>query len=365
MVKRFVTVMVLFACTLQGAQHSFSLPAQLDDREFWRLFTDLSEAGGSFQDENYVSNERGYQRAIPRLRDMVKPGGVYVGVGPEQNFTYISALEPRMAFVIDIRRQNAMELLMYKALFELSTDRADFVSRLFSLPRPPRLDSKSTAKELFDAYGSVRKDNPLFEENLATILEVLTQRHGFALTAEDRASVQKVFTAFYDNGLNIQYIFQGTAENHATYPQLMTFTDNAGKNWSYLATEENFLRLKEMQRKNLIVPVVGDFAGPKAVRAIGKYVRDNGGTINVFYVSNVEPYLFAAKVQNAFYDSVATMPLDSSSVFVRTFFQSTLRECAAQRPQMMTPLLNMMTDLIKDYEKGVIKSQCDLVTRSK
>ena len=145
----------------------------------------------------------------------------------------------------------------------------------------------------------------------------------------------------------------------------MTFTDNAGKNWSYLAAEENFLRLKEMQRKNLIVPVVGDFAGPKAVKAIGQYVRDNGGVINTFYMSNVEPYLFQAGNWKTFYDSVATMPLDASSVFVRTFFQATARECTNPRPVGMTPFLNNMREFVRDYQRGDIKTQCDLVTRSK
>jgi hypothetical protein len=341
------------------------LPAQLDDREFWRLFTEFSEAGGSFQDENYVSNEQGYQRAIPRLLDTVTRGGVYLGVGPEQNFTYISALQPAMAFIIDIRRQNAMELLLYKALFELAPDRADFVSRLFSLPKPANLSARSSVEELFDAFAKVRSERRLFEENLAEIFDVLTRRHAFALSADDRVSLQKVYTAFFENGLNIQYIYQGNAENHATYPRLMTLTDAAGKNWSYLATEDNFRGIKEMQRRNLIVPIVGDFAGPRAVRAVGQYVRDNRAVISVFYTSNVEPYLFAAKSQQAFYESVATLPLNSSSMFIRTFFASTMRECAAQRPVLMTSTLSNIMDLVRDYKRGDIKTQCDLVTRSR
>jgi hypothetical protein len=145
----------------------------------------------------------------------------------------------------------------------------------------------------------------------------------------------------------------------------MTATDDARKNWSFLATEENFLRLKEMQMKNLIVPVVGDFAGPKAVKAVGQYVRDHGGVINTFYMSNVEPYLFQAGNWKTFYDSVATMPLDASSVFVRTFFEGTARECTNPRPMTVTPLLNNMREFVRDYQRGDIKTQCDLVPRSK
>ena len=62
------------------------------------------------------------------LSERAKPGGVYLGVGPEQNFTYIAAIRPKIAFITDIRRGNLQLHLMYKALFELSADRAEFVS---------------------------------------------------------------------------------------------------------------------------------------------------------------------------------------------------------------------------------------------
>jgi hypothetical protein len=41
-------------------------------------------------------------------------------------------VKPKIAFIVDIRRQNLIEHLMYKALFELSADRAEFISRLLS-----------------------------------------------------------------------------------------------------------------------------------------------------------------------------------------------------------------------------------------
>src|SRR6188768_1838176 len=107
-----------------------ALPARLSDAEFWALVEQLSEPEGNFPFDNLVSNETSIQSVIPALLNRTRPGGVYLGVGPEQNFTYIAALQPRIAFVIDIRRQNLVEHLMYKALFELSPSRADFVSRL-------------------------------------------------------------------------------------------------------------------------------------------------------------------------------------------------------------------------------------------
>ena len=78
------------------------------------MITDFSEAGGYFRSDNFLSNEAGYQHVIPLLKKSIRPGGVYLGVGPEQNFTYVVALEPKMAFIVDIRRQNMLEHLLIK-----------------------------------------------------------------------------------------------------------------------------------------------------------------------------------------------------------------------------------------------------------
>src|ERR1700722_17366781 len=122
------------------------LPQRLTDAEFWRLTEELSEPNGYFRSDNLLSNEIYFQYVIRELVQRTQPGGVYMGVGPEQNFTYIAALKPKMAFITDIRRGNLHLQLMYKALFELSADRTEFVSRLFVRKRPARLSPKSTAE---------------------------------------------------------------------------------------------------------------------------------------------------------------------------------------------------------------------------
>src|SRR5262245_55563894 len=83
-----------------------NLPSRLDDQEFWHLVTDFSEPNGYFRSDNFLSKELAYQRVIPALTSAVPPNGVYLGVGPEQNFTYIVALQPKLAFIVDIRRGN-------------------------------------------------------------------------------------------------------------------------------------------------------------------------------------------------------------------------------------------------------------------
>jgi hypothetical protein len=299
-----------------------TLPDHLSDAQFWQLIETFSEPDGFFRSENLLSNESGLQDVIPKLKHRVRPGGVYIGVGPEQNFTYVLAFEPKMSFVVDIRRLNLLEHLLYKALIEISEDRADFVSRLFSRPRPKRLAESASVDEIFKAYDRVQEDKQLFEDNVSLVLQHLTEVHGFSLTEEDAVQIRYVFSNFYQEGPDMSYSFLGSYYQGTlgmpTYRDLMTSSDAEGRQWGFLTTENRFRRLQEIQRKNLIVPVVGDFAGPKALRAIGAYMAKHEARLSVFYTSNVEMYLFQQGDDwKRFYDNVAALPMYSRSTFIR------------------------------------------------
>ena len=151
------------------------LPIRLEDGTFWQMIQEFSEEGGIFFSENLLSNESYYQVVIPELQAVTAKGGVYLGVGPEQNFTYIAALKPKMVFITDIRRGNLHTQLMYKALFEMSSDRADFIGRLFTKARPPGLSTKSTAREIMDAYWDINTSlEAAYRANLQAIFDHLT-----------------------------------------------------------------------------------------------------------------------------------------------------------------------------------------------
>ena len=322
--------------SVSAATPADTLPSQISDVEFWRLVTEFSEPNGPYPYENYVGNEVMLQRVIPAARKATIPGGVYVGVGPEQNFTYAAALEAKMAFVVDIRRQNMLMLLLYKALFEMADNRADFVSQLFSRKRPPNLDGTTNVSALFAAYKAVQPDEKYQQENLKTIKGVLA-KHGFTLSGEDLRTIERVHAVFYRAGPSIDYTFEATqlpprpAAGFPSFERMMIATDGdcgspcltsyslppaPGRNWSFLATEENFQSIRSMQRKNLFIPLVGDFAGPSTIRKIGQYLKQHSASVSAFYASNVEYYL-DDKQQQAFYANVLALPTDSSSVFLR------------------------------------------------
>jgi len=304
-----------------AAQTSASrLPPRLSGQEFLSLMTELSEADGFFRSNNLVSNELFMQRVIPDLTRVVKPGGVYLGVGPEQNFTYMAAVKPAMAFIIDVRRGNLQLHLMYKALFELSSDRADFVSRLFSLKRPAGLDRSSPVQDIFAAYADSRLRSPeLYKQNLGAIKRLFARKNGLELSQEDLAGIEGIYQEFYTKGLDIHYeVTPGSAGSFPTYRELMVATDGTSAPRSYLATDENFTLIKELHGRNLIVPIVGNFGGPKAIRAVGKYIRARNSVVAAFYVSNVEQYLMRDDSIDQFCASAASLPLDAASTFIRS-----------------------------------------------
>src|SRR5438094_516518 len=103
-----------------GVLAADALPARLSDEAFWRLIEEFSEPNGTFRSENLLSNELQFQHVLPNLARAAQPGRAYLGVGPEQNFTYIAALKPAVAFIVDIRRANLDLHLLYKSLFEMA-----------------------------------------------------------------------------------------------------------------------------------------------------------------------------------------------------------------------------------------------------
>ena len=351
------------------------LPDRLDDAAFWALVTDFSEPGGYFRSDNLVSNETTFQHVIPTLQQHNEPASAYVGVGPDQNFTYLVALRPRIAFIVDVRRQNLLLHLTYKALLEMSPTRADFLSRLFSREKPHDLEPGISARALFAAFESVPSDAAAFERNLQDVTKRLTRQHHFRLSTDDLRSIDYVYRSFFGAGPDIRYSF-GRGPGWLPFPSyrdLMTETDAQGVARSYLASEENYQALRDLEVRNLIVPIVGDFAGPKALKEVGAYIRARKGTVTAFYTSNVEQYLFRGDDWQRFYTNVGTLPVDERSTFIRSFFNNLGFRGYQFQPAPYPPvgsgprsqtLLNPILDLLAAYQAGRVQSYRDVIELS-
>jgi hypothetical protein len=364
--RRLPLLLLLLALLVTGsvarpAGVAAEIPASLSDAEFWTLSATLSEPDGNFRSENMISNEMVLAQLLPAVTAHARAGGVYLGVGPEQNFSYLAVLRPRIAFITDIRRGNLHVLMMYKALFELSADRAEFISRLFTKPRPAGLSGASTARQIMDAYWETKTgDEAAFKTNLDAVVRHLTKTRAIPLSADDIDGISRAYRTFYFYGPAINYSASTSLTpigggNIATYWDLMTQADAQGQELSYLSSEEKFRYLKELNRNNLIVPLVGNFSGPKTIRAIGDYVRSHGAIVTTFYVSTVEPYLRRDGSLPVYCASVATLPVDKDSFFIRPGNPQQLTQVAAPAAQSAaTPTALSGAGGLGTYQIGLV-----------
>lgn len=356
-----VSATALSAPRATRAAASSTLPDRLTDQQFWQLVTTLSEPDGFFDSDNLLSNEDTFQTVIPALRRAVPAGEVYLGVGPEQNFPYVLATQPALAFITDVRRGNLHLHLLYKALIEQSATRADFLSRLFGRRRPVAVGEGTTIEALLRAYGAQTPDRAYADEVFEAARIHLVEGHGFALQPADRDGMRYVYDQFSAAGPALRFVSSRGGNWYPTFADLQVATDAEGVQHGYLATEVHFQQLRAMQRRNAIVPVVGDFAGPKALRAIGAWVAGHGGTVGTFYTSNVERYLFQDGLWTAFMKNVSALPLAPHSTFIRSCFDS----CSASGGSRAVSLLDSVTGLLADLQAGRVRSYRDVLDHSR
>jgi hypothetical protein len=358
---------------LPPALYAARLPESIADTTFWRMISSFSEPGGYFRSENFVSNEMGLQYVIGRMAPAAGPGGTYVGVGPEQNFTYIAAFKPRVAFVVDIRRQNLLQHLWYKGVFELSPNRAEFLARLFSRAPLVGVTTKTTVDSMVAMVERAPADPVRFKKTFAEVRDHLMKRHGFALDSSDEWTLRYVDSVFFATGPMLNYSSGSTnsgggygrgMRNMPTFAQIAATSDETGQNLGFLGSEASYATVRDMQRRNLIIPIVGNFSGPAALRNVGGWLRERGARVNVFYTSNVEQYLFQQRDDAArFYANVGAMPLDSTSTFIRSFTGRGFYG-GPQSGFMMTQATSSIELIVRDSKTGEIRGYGDVIQRS-
>jgi hypothetical protein len=332
--------------------------------EFSRLVRDLSEDGGYFRSDNFTSNETSYLHVVDKLRELGASGGAYIGVGPEQNFTYIAKVRPRIAFIVDIRRQAMIQHLMFKAIFKLAPDRVHYLSLLLSRPLPkdksPAADA--SVSEMLNVLEKIPADERAYAANLASIRKAIREDFQVQLTEAEQTSLDYVYSNFRNEGFDIGYRMEGMRGGwFPNLKELIKQPDQHGKLGNFLASKDDYDFVREMHRRNLIIPVVGDFAGKKALAGVGDYLRKNGYTVSAFYTSNVEQYLFQNGVFGGFAENVRKLPINDKSLFIRAVPNTRFSHPAQVAGHRVTTLLQQMNVFLRDFDEGRYQSYTDMV----
>lgn len=338
-----------------------------DRKGFAALSARLSETPGYFDSDNLISNETSYLHVINKLREIGVKGGVYVGVGPDQSYTYIAEIRPKMAIMIDIRRDCLLQHLLYKSLFEKARNRVEYLSLFFGKPFPKGGGwEQKGIKELVDYIDNTPTDTKLGEKTL-TELKRDIQKFGLQLSDTDMRTIEQIYRAFLNAGLDIRYSSHHRPPRsiYPTYRELLLERDLDGQMQNYFNSEDKFQFLKKLHDQDMIVPVTGDLSGPQALKTVGKYVEEMKEKVSAFYVSNVEFYLLRQGSYDKFIENVKSLPIDNRSVMIRSYFNYYApKHPQAEGDHFSTQLLQRVSDLLKQCADGDCESYMDIVTKN-
>ena len=352
---------------VSAAQAAPQAPA-LSDSAFVALVARLSEPGGYFDSDNLISNESSYLHVLGAMRKLGVSGGAYVGVGPDQNFSYIAQVRPRVAFIVDIRRDNTLQHLLFKSLFELARNRAEYLALLTgrAVPNDMARWNKRSINDIVDLIEKTPPDPDQFETTRAMV-RTKVKRYGLPVSAAELETIGRIHQAFFDAGLQLRFTSLGRSPR-AYYPtlrDLLLEKDLTGKQSTYLATEDDFQFLKSLQSRNLVIPVVGNLAGGHALREVGKVMTERNEKLSAMYVSNVEFYLMREGTFDNFASTVRSLPRDAKSVIIRSYFGGGFY---GPHPQSIpgyfsTQLLQTVETFASESSKGGYASYDQLVSK--
>lgn len=369
--RSHVIFVAFLAALLTGSwsclvEHAAAPARPIARDEFARLMADLSEPEGRFDSDNFVSNEAGYLRILSVLRRRSLIGGAYLGVGPDQNYSYIAEMRPDLAFIVDIRRQNLLQHLYFKALFALSRNRLEFLEHLFGreVASPPDRPEDLGIGALLDLF-----DGAVFEAERARLrreqAEDLLRSWNLGLDDGDFATIRYVASAFAAEGANLRFSNRRRPPRprYPTYRNLLEATDADGVPSSYLAEESRYRTVKDLHARNRIIPVVGDFAGAEALRKIGNELRRRGAEVRVFYVSNVEFYLFRQGRWDAFVQNLRSLPMAADAHIIRSYSNTWRPHPAAMPGDLLTTVMQSVRDLLSNEDAGRNLTYWEMATR--
>jgi len=297
-------------------------PQAMSDAELGTLIEELSEPTGDFPSDNFVSNETSYLHVASALMAEPLRGRAYVGVGPEQNYSYLALMQPSISYIVDVRRQNMLQHLVLRAAAERAKGRSEFLERWTSRPSGccgAEGAANASIEVLANALARCERSDDVMNREVTRTLELI-KRLGVTQQPGDEEAIRKIVEAFAKDGLDIAYSMKDSSRKYPTLREILVSEDDEGKQRSFLSDEESFSRVRSLLRANRVVPVVGNFAGKQALRGVAADMRKRGIVLGVLYASNVEQYLFESGQYESFVSNVTTFPMDGSSSVVRVWF---------------------------------------------
>ncbi len=314
---------------------------------------------------NYlVSNELGHQNVIPGVQQYINYNGVYIGVGPDQNYTYIAATRPSFAFIVDNRKENQLLHYLFKACFELASSRQEYLSILFSKPLKIN-DRLLSLHDMVHYFSQIEGEMNYFNKNW-DLLSKKIRKYRTNLSDNDLDQIYSIYGDFFKYHLLLRTRNNLTSWQGWPYPTYRDFlltTDQAGCSWNFLNDDMRFQWLKAMQRNNRIIPIVGDLTGGKTLRTIAEFATKKGIPITTIYISNAEQLIFQEQLFDQYMSNIKNLPKNSSSLMIRTVVNKKGQvHPEFENGQILTTLIQKIESFIQLYEEDRYNTYWDIAT---
>jgi hypothetical protein len=366
---RAVAIGVAVVAAVLGAVAACTAPhasGQAAQPSFAALVEQLSEPSGEFDTDNLISNEQSYLHVVPALEQAGIAGGVYIGVGPDQNFSYIARIRPSEAFIVDIRRDNLLLHLLFKAIFATTKNRVEYLGVLTGRATPDHADTWRDAgiEKIVSYFDDAKPLSAAAAAESTERLHAAIRKSGVAVSAKDLATIDRFHAAFVQSGLSLQFTSTGrpAREYYPTYRDLLLETDRKGRKVCYLASEDDFQFVRALEARDGLVPVVGDLSGPHAVAAVGQLMAQRGEKLSAFYVSNVENYLFRNGAYTRYIENLKRLPHTDRSLIIRSIFGGYSLPDSAPG-YYSTSTVQTLNDLLASCAAGKCRSYFELLRR--
>jgi len=282
------------------------------DQSFGSILRALSEPETGPAADNLVSNEDSYPRIAADVAEQCPRDGVYLGVGPDQNFTILAHAAPRLAFVLDFRRRNLLLHLLHKALFSLSATRVAYLSRLTARV-PVGLPDDPDAEQLVAAFSAARFDRQRLTVTIAEVAKVLQPLD--VVADSDWAQIATIQAKLAGPGMNARFL---ALPMYPTFGRLVTTTDRRGALAHVLASDALYRTVRDLQRGDRLIPLVGDFGRPRCLTKLGDWLRTQTLRVALLYISDVEFFLLRAGRLKSYAANLAALPWADGALIART-----------------------------------------------
>ncbi len=204
-------------------------------------------------------------------------GGSYLGVGSDQNYSYIAHARSQFAWVMDYDPRVVRQHLLLRALILHSETPDEFVAKF--------------------APENVRSSSQL---------------------------LRKIFKDHPQKTLIVNGFTRNSTKLHS-YFQTQRFPFRKAPEFGWLRNARNFSYIKKMYEQGRLNVLAGDLLGTKAIATVSAATEALGHPLRIYYSSNA-PSAWGGEMTAAYRKNVLGMPFDARSLVLQTNNQGGFRQ---------------------------------------